>query len=821
VAAGCAGLCGGPDGCGGTCPDTCQAGQFCDQGTFTCRAMGCVTHADCVAAHNASWYCNPATYQCACLPAAQCGGACCTPVETCDAVSHQCQSCTPSCTGLQCGDDGCGGSCGQCQAGQFCQNGGCGWLCDSTTCPGGCCLGTTCMPGTGTGACGSGGDACDTCQAGETCISGTCGVPTDPCDGVPFEGRCASATTMEFCVDPGSGQLYVDTFTCAQGSECRLVGGRAQCVVTANCVEGATNCLDANRLQVCQGGNWVTSTCTAGCLENPLGDACAPDGTFVARTLTFQYEAKGPNAGWTDWGAPTLSPAGYFLLLSGTYTADESIVHDAQITDASGTATVQVPSSAGPDDWVILAAAGLRSDGELAFVVADPGLGAGTANPGDVGADARIWSWAVPAQGLAATSAWTLPVDSGSGAARVFDYLRFVYSGSENRWAGTQPGPIVVWLGMDVEWSCGACFGPWPASGFGINFDSQIWMAAGADEGYWSDPVTTHELGHWAMQTYGASPGEGGPHCIGVPTLPGHAWSEGWATWFSADVRDYPVYYDKQGGGFFWLDLASRLYAGGVAWQRPAAYQGLMQLVDENEVSAMMWALSKTQGLGRAPLDAALASARMVNSPFARGYYRHTWEVDAFCNQVNVQETNQPAPFFADFLDALRCGGVPAATVDAATQPNQYYPYPSNAPLCNRPEAPFSLAWAVEAGAPAAGSALGLKLRLTRRGYWPAPVSVRFTLPEGVSATRGSLAIELPADDQAGQREFPLELALARVPDKDLLAVVDASLPGAGYHAAIPYRFGRPAPRPAAALELGPRVAAGAHAFGRAVLLRK
>jgi len=34
-------------------------------------------------------------------------------------------TCTPSCIGKQCGDDGCGGSCGQCPAGQDCQSGVC------------------------------------------------------------------------------------------------------------------------------------------------------------------------------------------------------------------------------------------------------------------------------------------------------------------------------------------------------------------------------------------------------------------------------------------------------------------------------------------------------------------------------------------------------------------------------------------------------------------------------------------------------------------------------------------------------------------------
>ncbi len=54
-----------------------------------------------------------------------CGGSC----GTCPGLQDVCQagvcSCTPACVGKSCGDDGCGGSCGSCPGGQQCLDGAC------------------------------------------------------------------------------------------------------------------------------------------------------------------------------------------------------------------------------------------------------------------------------------------------------------------------------------------------------------------------------------------------------------------------------------------------------------------------------------------------------------------------------------------------------------------------------------------------------------------------------------------------------------------------------------------------------------------------
>lgn len=50
-----------------------------------------------------------------CTTSAQCGAG-----ASCSATGQCVSSCTPSCVGKACGDDGCGGSCGTCSAGEMC-----------------------------------------------------------------------------------------------------------------------------------------------------------------------------------------------------------------------------------------------------------------------------------------------------------------------------------------------------------------------------------------------------------------------------------------------------------------------------------------------------------------------------------------------------------------------------------------------------------------------------------------------------------------------------------------------------------------------------
>jgi hypothetical protein len=552
----------------------------------------------------------------------------------------------------------------------------------------GCCLGEVCFEGNHDQACGVAGETCEVCPAGASCAGGGCGTATDPCNGVPTTGRCKTETTIEMCVQPtGLGTPQLETVECRSGEACEMVGGQATCVQTAVCVDGETECASTTSLRRCVGGDWVTESCPNGCIDSALGDSCASGGGLVTISGSVTYETRSPNTGKTDWGPLWNAPAQGFLISSMRQTSTGWTYYDTQVTTAAagdqGRFTLRVPASPTSSDYVVVSAAGTREGGGLSFVVADPRFTPRSTeySTSQVPTSPAVWGWRWRASEV--TNGGTLRITevNGSGAARLFDYLRYVYGLGNVRWPGAARDPLVVWLGMGVEWTCGACQAGWPTTQFGTRFGAQIWIGGGLDEAYWADAVTAHELGHWVMGTFGRSVGEGGRHCFGVPSAPGLAWSEGWATWFSADARSNPVYVDKQGGTMFWLDISSRSTSGS-AWPRPSASRGLLQDIYENEVSWMMWQLSSTQGLGNQPLDAALASERMTVGPFERDYTRHTWDVDMRCQRVDIEDTGQSTTHFADFLDALRCDGVARSAIDAVTEPATRYPYPAGSPAC-------------------------------------------------------------------------------------------------------------------------------------------
>ena len=169
----CSGKSCGADGCGGQC-GSCPSGQSCNAagqcGAGPCAApawtpntsyavgaevtekcttevTGCVGKVGKTVAFrckNSAWgHLRPGTdggWWDAWTVVADCSGAC-----------------TPSCSGKQCGNDGCGGSCGTCGSGQSCNTSG---QCQSVCVPQ--CSGKQC----GSDGCGG---SCGTCGSGQTC----------------------------------------------------------------------------------------------------------------------------------------------------------------------------------------------------------------------------------------------------------------------------------------------------------------------------------------------------------------------------------------------------------------------------------------------------------------------------------------------------------------------------------------------------------------------------------------------------------------------------------------------------------------------------
>ncbi len=520
----------------------------------------------------------------------------------------------------------------------------------------------------------------------------------DPCGGVTTDGRCASATIIEYCsVSTGSGAPpSLQRFTCAPGERCFVdSGGAATCVAAGSCIPGASQCAGNSR-QRCVGGTWSTTACAAQCVDSALGSFCAPTLPTTTATGTLVYVARGPNSTTrpTDWSTvPINARAQAFTIVSVRQNADGSQTYFDAVTSGGGAAagqfSLRVPTPATSSDYLIALA--LSSDGAagIRYMVANPQLSSpGTQEVGTIGSAPTAWGWTFRLNTFINGSTLTITESMGSGAARLFDYMRYIY-GNVSESLLSDGLHVVAWMQPGTSWSCGACFTQRPtdlfgsATASGVHFDAQIWYNGSAsDQEYWSDAVTAHELGHWVMASYSTSPGEGGPHYTGSHVYPGMAWSEGWATYFSSRSRTSSVYYDKQGGTFFWFDIGARAYSGPL-WLHPLAAAGLEQTIDENEVAAMTWSLHNSSASAPGQILLALASPHMNGTTFDRGYRAWQWNTtDSAHNPYAAVHTSRPAPYFADFLDALVCNGFSTAAVDAATLPSIYYPYPSASPLC-------------------------------------------------------------------------------------------------------------------------------------------
>jgi hypothetical protein len=517
---------------------------------------------------------------------------------------------------------------------------------------------------------------------------------------VPLSGRCDNASTVAVCVVPtGDAPPAPQTYACAGGQSCQVTNGKAGCVLNPGaCVSGNSECPSATTIRSCTAGAWdAATTCANGCANSALGAFCLPPASTVT-TLSgkFQYEWKQANAPtYSDWitDAAFVGGAGGFLVLSGYTVGTTTTLLDAVYTSDAGDAndgnyTVRVRTTPDTTDFVTFLAAHADVAGvNLAYLVADPAFGdaADATHPAmTAGTSPRVWGWrwdVKPATGPAFSGAATLPVNY-AGPANVYYWLNQIAKRSQVQY-GRLPLSLIAWVGYHAGWSCGACFADLPTNAFGGIFQSQMVIGGTAqDEAFWADAVITHESGHWLMASYGKSPGEGGSHMLAHATMPGMAWSEGWATFNSGVFRGDTLYVDKQGGSMFTIDFGTRNYYGQGTWVRPSPSGGLLQRMDENEVAAQLTSLAKANSA--APLYAALAGNRAVLAPYLRGYTRHTWTMLNTGDLSNVVDTGQPKPCLADYFDALLCGPVsfPAATFDSAIVPATYYPFPASGKIC-------------------------------------------------------------------------------------------------------------------------------------------
>ncbi len=500
-------------------------------------------------------------------------------------------------------------------------------------------------------------------------------------DAPPDDARCAPYAISRRCADEHTLSIcaayeYAEAPTrvgCAPDERCET--GRddvAFCAHVDGCRTGSARCASPTTLERCVEGRPTVEACDGACVEGTLGASCVP--RAASRTLagTLRYHRRLPAADLLSWGDVVERPARGFAV----HLRRGDAVMARAVTDDEGRFSMLVPAVTAPEDQLeAVAAAG--ETGHLTLAVADPALGPGAFSPERPPAAPTLWSWRWPAppEGGATLS---ISLDD-SPAAAVFDDLRAGLAAVRAHFAAPPRYDLVAWLGRGTEWTCGACFDDLgPEAALGQRFDAQLWISATEDAMYWSPAVALHEFGHYVMSAWGTPVWEGGAHYLGIATMPGQAWAEGWASWVGADLRDDPRLYSVSHGTFYWWDIGTRTYYRDYLWRRPDPSGSLLQRVDENEVSAILWALARPSAgaPGSRELYRSIAAPRMTASPFGRCYTRHVW-YDTYYDYACT--TERSTPHLADFLDAVRCGGAGGDVVRAAAGT---YPYPSATPIC-------------------------------------------------------------------------------------------------------------------------------------------
>ena len=532
--------------------------------------------------------------------------------------------------------------------------------------------------GTGGAAAGSGG-----------ATGGSGGAAVNPCGAVSTVGECADASTIKTCVtseDPAFPSKVIEV-KCGAQEACKVVSGAARCAPVGDCYNGDTRCKDASTVETCQNNKWVASSCGgASCTAKPGNPAsCALQDSSTGLVLKghLDYEFRKPNATLTDFSTQLFTEAAVDFFVT-VYEGSELI--GAGLTSPGGGAL-----KAG--DWEVKLSKAVTPQSNVYFW---PMLFDDSGNPRLAVAKAEsdsashqksssYWYWGTPGCDAAPCGndigTFTITEAAGSGAAHIYQWFDYSIFRMQDLVPNVKPlTAAVFWEGgiggkSTVQFDCGSCFAPpqmggsdvvyEPSSGAADHYDASLNISGSSGSPHhWSRATINHEIGHWIMQSYSRSPGEGGPHYVDQVSKPGLAYSEGFAsfqgqaTTSGGPANNDSVAFRKSKGTTFWVDIGKVSWEGG-AFTLPDPNGPLDQDINENVVASMMWSLwaannaSKPQGLGDGPLYKVLPSARLLDGP-NRGYSR----VD-----------------FVDYLDALRCGNLATAAQVTAVTSDLKFPY--------------------------------------------------------------------------------------------------------------------------------------------------
>jgi hypothetical protein len=649
------------------------------------------------------------------------------------------------------------------------------------------------------------GDAC-----APRCEGVECG--DDGCGGIC--GACAISLTCT------AGRCAVPPGGCVPGVERSCYKGPAGTDRVGRCRSGRQICSPFGRWpNECEGEVLpVFEVCGNGVDDDCNGDADEQCTTFATTLVRGRvtFERRRANEARTAWGPiETVDAAGFAVYAMRGDTMIGEAVTTVGPADA-GRFELRVAAALEPEDRIVVAAL-VGRDGALELTVASPELprGAWSAFRRSSTMPPRTWSWSWSAsEVIAAGPVLRLHIDEekGSGVANVFDVARATVDAARRAYPDRPRRSLLMWMDPGVEWSCGACFTAQPGEAFGQSFAGQIAFPSGANETHWASAVAAHEVGHWVMNSYGISPMQGGAHSFNMTLRPGLAWSEGYATWFGAVARNDSVYLDRQGGTMFWSDIAARRFGRGGAelspWTRPDPRAGVLQGISEEEVAAILWAIEPTGA--RAALHRAFASPRMTVRPFARGF---------------ISEFGGSSPILPDFLDALVCGGVPAARIDAATRGD--FPYPSSAPDCRvgtmATESPLALSWRVERQPERDADGLSrvtLVARAEQRSWLPGPLRATITAPPAVHIEEDSApwSIAATGPNTVSERRFTVRYPNETV--EPLTFAASARAESMGVHGEALWRWGRPEPTVLGPTARGPALVVRGRNLGASISMQ-
>jgi hypothetical protein len=196
----------------------------------------------------------------------------------CGVAGEPCTDCgiaADTCTSV--GDCACGAG-SECDGGQRCEGGRC--LCDTESCPDGCCSDITCHTPPDFDFCGSAGEVCETCSdgytdncedgdchcglgepcdSGQVCSSGVCRCTRESCPSGCCDGNNCKPNSMDFCGTDGGTCSRCDlvlTDRCDDGV-CTCGSGNHRCSPGQECVDGACVCGPRTCTGCCSGATCV------------------------------------------------------------------------------------------------------------------------------------------------------------------------------------------------------------------------------------------------------------------------------------------------------------------------------------------------------------------------------------------------------------------------------------------------------------------------------------------------------------------------------------------------------------------------------------